>query len=437
LNLGATLARTLAHFFPRYQIWMWDLTDTRDQEAITYGRKFLLWQGLMLFLCKLGSRRQLRFALDSPEALANLNRLSGERQKTRAHSDTVEHFLGHVPPDALENFRHKMVYRLLRMKFLDHARVGGCLPVVIDGTGLLNFGSHRHCEHCLTRTVNDHTAYYHHVLEAKLVTQEGLAFSLESEFIENMDEAASKQDCELKAFVRLAQRLHDRYPQLHLCLLFDALYANGTAMQICEAYGWKYLTTFKSGSLPSLWREYEALRDQCPQNTRVIPAAGKNPRQTFRWVNGLEHTDDQGRRHRVDALECRERDKDGKDHYFAWLTNFQVDATNVADLANRGGRCRWKIENEGFNNQKNGGFNLEHVYSTTHYKNWYLLLQIAHMILQLVERGSLLSAPCQKLFGSIRNLAVRLLESFRNHLIPPEALDPQAAAAIQIRLNSS
>jgi len=91
----------MAHFFPDYRIWMWDLTDTRDQEAITYGRKFLIWQSLMLFLLKLGARRQLRFALDSPEALANLNRLRGENQKTRAHSDTVEHFHGHVPTSSL------------------------------------------------------------------------------------------------------------------------------------------------------------------------------------------------------------------------------------------------------------------------------------------------------------------------------------------------
>ena len=427
----------MAHFWPDYRIWMGDLTDTRDQEAITYGRVFLTWQSLMLFLLKLGSRRQMRFALDTDEALANLNRLSGEHQKTRAHSDTVEHFHSHVPTRSLEDLRHKMLHRLIRMKLLDDARVGGCLLVVIDGTGLLNFGPTRHCEHCLTRTVHGQTEHYHHVLEAKLVTQEGLAFSIDSEFIENMDPAASKQDCELKAFGRLAQRLHGRYPQLQLCLLFDALYANGTAMQVCEENHWKYLTTFKPGSLPSLWREYQALRDQCPQNTRVIPATDTRPRQSFHWVNDLEHTDEQGRHHRLAALECRERDQQGKDHFFAWLTNFQVDAANAADLANRGGRCRWKSENEGFNNQKNGGFNLEHAYSTTHYKNWYICLQIAHMILQLLERGSLLSAPCRKLFGSIRNLTARLVESIRNHVIPPEALDPQAAASIQIRINSS
>jgi hypothetical protein len=64
----------------------------------TYGRAFLLVEGLMLFMLKLGSRRQVRFELDSPEALENLNRLSGCRQDSVAHGDTLNHFLGHVAP---------------------------------------------------------------------------------------------------------------------------------------------------------------------------------------------------------------------------------------------------------------------------------------------------------------------------------------------------
>ena len=64
-------------------------------------------------------------------------------------------------------------------------------------------------------------------------------------------------------------------------------------------------------------------------------------------------------------------------------------------------------------------------------------MQIAHLILQLVERGSLLSRKAKRLFGSLRNLARRLAESIRNCLIPPEAIDPAAARRFQIRLNSS
>jgi len=111
----------------------------------------------------------------------------------------------------------------------------------------------------------------------------------------------------------------------------------------------------------------------------------------------------------------------------------------VVSLANRGGRSRWKVENEGFNIQKNGGFNLEHAYSTRPepIKNWYLLLQIGHLILQLLEHGNLLCPSAARLFGSLRNLARRLAESFRNQLIPATALAPETCRAMQIRLNSS
>lgn len=430
------LARTVAHFWPKLGAWLASLTDTRDHEKITYLRPFMIWQGLMLFLLKLGSRRQVRFELDSQEALENLNRLGGCHQQTMAHSDTLAHFLGHVPPEALANLRLRMVQRLIRMKALDNGRLLGHFLVVLDGTGQLYFRQ-RHCEHCLTKTVEGKTQYFHHILEAKLVTPEGLAISIGSEFIQNEDPTASKQDCELKAFGRLAPQLKKDFPQLLLCLCLDALYANGTVMETCRQNQWKYFITFKEGSLPAVWKEYQTLLELCPQNRKGIESPD-GVLQTFAWMEGLEYVDDQKRQQQFNALQCLEQNGN-KRTLFAWLTNFDVDADHVATLANSGGRCRWKIENEGFNIQKNGGFNLEHAYSIgeRQNKNFYLLLQIAHMILQLMERGSLLSADCKRLFGSIRNLARRLAESIRNRLIPLEALDVAAAASIQIRLNTS
>jgi hypothetical protein len=426
----------VAHFFPDLRTWLGEVGDRRDQNLITYGRRFLLWMGLMGFLLKLGSRRRIRFELDSPQALANLNRLSGSQQVAMAHSDTLNYFLGRVPPASLPALRRKMVQRLLRMKALDNGRLMGHFLIVIDATGQLRFNQ-RHCEHCLEQKHGQQTLYFHNVLEAKLVTPEGLAISLDSEFIENADPQASKQDCELKAFARLAERLRKSYPQLLLCLCFDALYANGTVMDICRENNWKYLITFKEGSLPAFWADYQGLLQLVPGN-RATHTTDEGIKQNFAWVEQMEHVDDRKRRHRVNALQCRER-RDGEDHFFAWLTNFSVNRQSVAALANRGGRCRWKIENEGFNLQKNGGFNLEHAYSTgkLEIKNFYVLLQIAHLILQLMERGSLLKQDAKKLFGSLANLARRLAESIRNVLITAEDIDPIRASTIQIRLNTS
>jgi hypothetical protein len=410
--------------------------DRRDQDAVTYGRRFMVWMGLMLFLLKLGSRRRLRFELDTPEALANLNALSHQDQEAVAHSDTLNYFLGKVPPASLPLLRRKMVQRLIRMKALDDGRLMGHFLVVIDATGQLRFNQ-RHCPHCLEQKHGDKTLYFHNVLEAKLVTPQGLAISLESEFIENANPKASKQDCESKAFARMAERLKKSYPQLSLCLCFDALYANGTAMDICHKNRWKYFISFKEGSLPALWQEYQSLLALCPKN-RKTHTTDDGVRQSFAWVQPLEHVDDQKRRHRVNAFQCQEK-QDGQTRLFAWLTNFSVNADSVVTLGNRGGRCRWKIENEGFNLQKNSGFNLEHAYSigSLQIKNFYVLLQIAHLILQLLERGSLLTRQAKELFGSLANLARRLAESIRNVLIAANAADPTHAAKIQIRLESS
>ena len=411
------------------------MPDSRFEPFVQYKGPFLLWAGLLLFILRLGSRRQLGFELDTPEALENLNRLSGCRQETLAHGDTLNHYLGHVAPEDLRRLRREMVYRLIRMKVLDHARLLGHFLVVLDGTGQLYFRQ-RHCEHCLTKVVDGKTQYYHHVLEAKLVSPEGLAISIGSEFIENANPKASKQDCELKAFGRLAARLKEDFPQLRLCLCLDGLYARGPVLRTCHDNGWKYFITFLKGSLPALWQDYLCLRRLRRANRREQRHRDKE--QSFAWIEGLEHVDEQKRVHRVNAFQCIERDGPKRTR-FVWLTNFEVTPDSVATLANRGGRCRWKIENEGFNIQKNGGFNLEHAYSTgeLQIKNFYLLLQIAHILIQLMERGNLLGGDCKRLFGSLRNLSRRLAESLRNCLIPLEALDIEAATQIQIRLNSS
>jgi hypothetical protein len=433
--LGRVLARTTAHFFPDLPRWAAGVPDSRFQPFVEYPGPFLLWMGLLLFILRLGSRRQLGFELNTAAALDNLNRMSHCRQETLADHGTLNHYLGHVDPEDLHQLRRQMVHRLIRMRALDHARLYGHFLVVLDGTGQLYFRQ-RHCEHCLTKTVDGQTQYYHPVLEAKLVTPEGLAISIASEFIENSDPKATKQDCEWKAFARLSQRLKKDFPQLRMCLCLDGLYAKGPVFRTCQDNGWKYLITFKKGSLPSLWKDYLSLRRLSPANRKKQRHRGVA--QSFAWVEGLEHVDDHKQAHRVNVLQCLERD--GQDRTrFVWLTNFPITPDTAATLANRGARCRWKIENEGFNIQKNGGFNLEHAYSTgpTQIKNFYVLLQIAHMILQLIERGSLLSDDCRRLFGSFRNLSRRLAQSLRNHPIPPDALDPLAAASIQIRLNTS
>jgi len=427
-----------------------ELPDRRLQEAIIYDRRFLAWWGIALFVFKLGSRRQLDFDLreGGPEVLSNLNRLAETLQKTLPHHDTLDYFVGRLGAAPLADLRTMMVRRLVRMKALDANRLQGRFVIAVDGTGYLVF-RRKHCDRCLVRRHGTKTYYLHQVLEAKLVGPAGLALSVGTEFIENADagdaEASPeriKQDCELNALIRLAPALKRDFPQMPICLTGDALYACGRVFALAEKYRWSYFLTFKPGQMPAVWDEFQRLLKLSPQNTLRIEHPN-GVRQVYRWINGLSYHDDQGQTHAFNALQCKET-AGGKTTTFAWITDRRVTEKNVIELATKGGRIRWKIENEGFNLQKNSDLNLEHAYGIgpERMKAYYYLLQIAHIMLQLLERGSLLRRLAQragktpmKLFGSLKNLARRLLECFRYLSLPDEVFDSAAAARIQIRLD--
>jgi len=446
--------QTVRHFFPDFNAWLDRLPDTRRQEACTYATRFLAWWGICLYLLQLGSRRQLDFELrdgGSP-VLTNLNRLAETAQTTLPVHDTLDHFVGHVRLAGWERLRTQTVQRLLRMKALDAARLLGQPVLLIDATGLICF-HRRHCPQCLVQRHGQQTLYLHHVLAAKLLGPAGVVVSLGSEFIENADAGGTrgrraeeiKQDCELKALHRLLPRIKQDYPQLRFVLALDNLYACGPVFALAQDLGWSFVVTFKEGRTPALWREFQALLPACPENT-LMRTWGHGLVQQFRWVTHLDYQDSEGRSWKLNALECTERTGHGEKHYFAWLTGLPVGRKTVAEIAEKGGRYRWKMENEGFNRQKNSGLNLEHVYSIDpeNWKVYYVLLQIAFLLVQLLERGSLLrrlaaeaGRPFWKLFGSLKNVARRLLDSVRFVAWQESWFDPHQAAKLRIELDSS
>jgi len=129
--------------------------------------------------------------------------------------------------------------------------------------------SERHCAQCLHRTSSTgKTTYFHPVLEAKLITPSGLAISLATEWIANPTGAYDKQDCERKAFVRLAAQLKQQYPRLPLCLTVDGLYPYQGFFEICRDFGWGFIITFQDGNLPTVWEDVQGLLPLTPAQCR-------------------------------------------------------------------------------------------------------------------------------------------------------------------------
>ena len=151
---------------------------------------------MLLFLFRLGARREIASKLrDNAIAAASFSLLWN--LPSIPHGDTLENLARRLDPEQVQESVCLQAETLIRKKVLHSQRLLDYYYVVaIDATGMLWFEK-RHCPHCLTQTKDGVTRYYHPVLEAKLVTPAGLVFSLMSEFIENPDPQANKQDLSL------------------------------------------------------------------------------------------------------------------------------------------------------------------------------------------------------------------------------------------------
>ena len=156
------------------------------------------------------------------------------------HPDTIDQVMRDLPCECLGDLKAQLVSNLFEQKLLRKFRfLDRHYFLAVDATGIQTFDK-RHCEHCLTKTSKTGvTTYFHYVLEAKLVTSSGLAISLASEFIENRENRDfDKQDCEQKAFGRLAVKIKKQFPRLPICILADGLYPNETMFSHRRIFVW-------------------------------------------------------------------------------------------------------------------------------------------------------------------------------------------------------
>ncbi|HKZ84658.1 MAG TPA: hypothetical protein VJ793_13470, partial [Anaerolineae bacterium] len=217
-GLLQALLVTVEHFFGGFPRLFRSVSDPRQPALITYPLPMVLATGVLMFVLRLGARRQVQHWLrGNAPSVAKFEALFDVANCP--HGDTLNYAYARLAVDEVQEVVTGMVETLIRQKVLYRYRLfDQYFLVVIDGTGVLTYPE-RHCPECLTRTQHGQTTYYHPVLEAKLVTACGWAFSLMTEFIENPGAHPTKQDCELKAFYRLAARLKARFPRLPICLL--------------------------------------------------------------------------------------------------------------------------------------------------------------------------------------------------------------------------
>ena len=418
----ANFCRIMRLYFPDFIDWLAGLNDPR--KFWTYEMEVMLMTVIMKNVCCISSMQKMTDEFIKDECVKNLCAALGvPEHEFLPHYVTVNEFLSKMDTDELEKLRGRMIHALLRRRKFESARLlGEYWMVIFDATGLFHF-KERHCKNCLKKTLNkgtekEQSVYYHHVLEAKIVPGDGFAVSIGSEFIENEDEDVSKNDCETKAFKRLADRLKKEYPRLKICVLADSLYASEPVFEKCiKDNGWHFLIRYKDGSIPSVAEEYRSVcgfgGSDSLEGTiaQTYPRKGKvNKKLHMEWVPEIDY---RGYSLTLLALEIEEtREKDGKTKTltFQWLTGLTVTVGNCSEFANAG-RGRWCIENQGFNIQKNIRYDIQHADSLDYnaMKCHYLLTQIADILLQLYEKAR---PGIRKAKGTIKNISSDLLKSF-------------------------
>lgn len=395
-----------------------DTKDPRNPNYTEYSNDELLGTMFYKGIAGIESMQMMTYEFNRERVVENLYRFMGRKEKEYLpHAVTVNEYFERLDPEELQKVQQKQVYGLIRSKVFYDARYQKKWLVIVDGTQTYS-GKRKLNDGCLERRYNkgteEETVNYHcDVLEAKIMLGESLVVSIGSEFIENNGEDAErqkdlseekrKQDCETKAFKRLAGKIKKTFPRLPIILLADSLYASEPVMNTCRDNGWEFIIRYKTGSIPSITEEYEKIPEKetagHAEFLNDIDYNGKPVNMLRFWEEKIVN----GGAVRTD---------------FQWLTSIRLTKKNAGRTACIG-RKRWKIENEGFNRQKNWQGDITHAcsHNSTAMKNHYLMTQISDMVKQLYEWFCLKARGIKK---KQKNISSELLESFTQQITEKE-----------------
>lgn len=285
---------------------------------------------------------------------------------------------------------------LEKFEYLD-----GCYLVSIDGTG--EFSSSKVCcEQCCKKELkNGSSVYYHQMLGACIVhPDQSNVIPLCPEIIQNKD-GAEKNDCERNAAKRFIENFKREHPHLKVIVVADGIASNAPYIRLLKENQMKYILGAKPGDHKSLFASVE--ESEASVYHEILDEKGIL--HQFRYLNGVA-LNASNQDLSVNFLEYMQTDSKGKETLFSWVTNIHITLNNVFALM-RGGRARWKIENETFNTLKNLGYNFEHNYG--HGKKYLstilcLLMLLAFLVDQTQGIACSLFQAIRKHTGSYRSL---------------------------------
>jgi hypothetical protein len=353
-------------------------------------------------------------AFDKERAEGNLHTIYGIE---RVPCDTrMREILDPISPQWLRPAFKSVFRQLQRGKALEAMTwLDGHYLLALDGTGYFSSKT-VHCASCLRRVHrNGSITYAHQMLGAAIIHPDQRAvIPLMPEPITNRD-GTDKNDCERNAAKRFVAKLRQDHPHLKFIVTEDSLSSNAPHIETLHAHGLHYILGVKEGDHAYLFQQVQAAEHagRVTYYERHDRAAGVVHR--FRFVNDMPlnaaRTD--VRVHFIEYWEVG----DDKSQHFSWVTDLRVSKRNVYHLM-RGGRARWKIENETFNTLKNQGYNFAHNYG--HGEDnlsvvFAMLMMLAFLVDQTQQLGCALFQAVWTKLGSKRRLWERMRALFYDY----------------------
>ncbi len=313
-------------------------------------------------------------------------------------SDTrIREILDPLDPEDLRSAFKNPFRQLQRGKMLETmAFYEGHYLLSLDGTGF--FSSKKlFSDICMVKknkTTGEKT-YYLQMLGASIVHPDFKeVIPLAPEFI-NKQDGESKNDSERNAGKRFFEKLRQDHPHMPFIITEDGLSSNAPHIRAAQQYNLRYILGAKEGDHQFLFKHVERAKSE-GQTTEIELIDNKNTEiiHQFSFINQVP-LNASNQDLLVNFIDYREVSP-GKVKHFSWVTDFTVTTENVYTLM-RGGRARWKVENETFNTLKNQGYNFEHNYGLGK-KNLSLIFAMLMMLAFLIDQTQQLSC---KLFQAV------------------------------------
>ena len=220
--------------------------------------------GILVFVHQIGSRRQANREIAKDIFFENLNTMFPELE-TMPHADTLSRLLENIEVADIQECMVELFKDLIRRKKFQNYLVNKGFLIAVDGTQKF-YRDYRWDERCLERKVGkEHQTkqFYVYTLDSVIVLNNGTTLPFITIFLKNEDyiQGETKQDCERKAFSRMAEKLKRIFRGIPLTLVLDGLYACGPIIDTCKKNKWDFMIVFKADSIPELWNEALGLID--------------------------------------------------------------------------------------------------------------------------------------------------------------------------------